>query len=71
MPLGVQKNVRERTLTLQSELPCWELESQWTPECSKNDRKGQNPMVQGVLHTIGKLLKRKCLRWARMTHLDI
>jgi hypothetical protein len=27
MPMGVQKSVRERTLTLPSELPCWELES--------------------------------------------
>jgi len=26
------------------ELPLWELESQWTPECSKSDYRGQNPM---------------------------
>jgi len=71
MPPGVQKSVRERTFTLPSELPCWELESQWIPECSKKDCKGQNPMAQGVFHTIKKLLKRKCLKWARMTHLDI
>jgi hypothetical protein len=71
MPPGVQKSVRERTLTLPSELPCWELESQWTLECSENDCKGQNPMAREVLHIIEKLLKFKCLKWARITHLDI
>jgi hypothetical protein len=71
MPPGVQKSVKERTLTLPSELPCWELDSRWTPECSKSDCKSQNPMAWRILHTIGKLLKHKCLKWARMTHLDI
>jgi hypothetical protein len=71
MPLGVQKSVREKTLALPNELPCWELKLQWIPECSKSDCKGQNPMAQGVLHTIGNLLKLKCLKWACMTHLDI
>jgi len=37
MLLGVQKSVREWTLTLPNELPLWELESQWTPESSRND----------------------------------
>ncbi len=32
---------------------------------------GQNPLVWRVLYIIGKLLKRKCLKWAHMTHLDI
>jgi hypothetical protein len=67
MPSGVQKSVRERTLTFPNELPCWELESRWTPECLESDYKGQNPMAQGVLHTIGKLLKHRCLKWVRMT----
>jgi len=71
MPPKVQKSVRERTFTLPSELPCWELESQWTPECSKNDCKGQNSMALVFLHTIKKLLKCKCLKWVRITHLDI
>jgi hypothetical protein len=70
-PLGVQKSVRERTLTLPSELPWWELESRWTPECSESDYKGQNPMAQRSLHTIGNLLKHKYLKWACITHLDI
>jgi len=68
---GVQKSVRERTLTLPSELPCWELESRWTPKCSESDCKGQNLMAWRVIYIIGKLLKRKCLKWARITHLDI
>jgi hypothetical protein len=71
MPLGVQKSVKERTLTLLSEFPCWELEFQWIPECSESDYKNQNPMARGVFHIIGKLLKRRCLKWAHMTHLDI
>jgi hypothetical protein len=28
-------------------------------------------MACGVLYIIGKLLKRRCLKWARITHLDI
>jgi hypothetical protein len=39
---GMQKSVRERTLTLPSELPFWELESQWTLEFLEGDYKGQN-----------------------------
>ncbi len=70
-PLGVQKNVKETTFTFPSELPCWELESRWTPECLESNCKGQNPMVRGVLYTIRKILKRRCLKWFRITHLDI
>jgi hypothetical protein len=71
MPSRVQKSVKERTLTLPSEFPCWELESWWTHECSESDCKGQNPMAQGFFHTIGKILKHRCLKWVRITHLDI
>ncbi len=39
------KSVREWTLTLPSELPFWELESQWIPKSSEGDYKGQNPSV--------------------------
>jgi hypothetical protein len=67
----VQKNVRERTFTLQSELPYWELESLWTPECSKSDGKDKKSMAQKVFYTIEKILKLRYLKWARMTHLDI
>jgi hypothetical protein len=39
---GVQKNVREGTLTLPKELPLWELESWWTPKYLESDSRGQN-----------------------------
>jgi len=48
--------VREWTLTL---------------EISKIDLKGENSMACGVLSIIGKLLERKCLKWAFIAHLDI
>jgi len=67
---GVQGSVREWTLTLPNELPLWELESQWTSKFSKNNCKGQNPLDWRVPYIIGKLLECKCLKWARMTHLD-
>jgi hypothetical protein len=31
----------------------------------------QNPLDGRVIYIIGKLLKRKCLKWVHMTHLDI
>jgi len=61
----------EWTSTLPSELPLWELESQWTPESSKNNCKGQNSLDWKFPYIIGKILKLKCLKWACMTHLDI
>jgi hypothetical protein len=48
--------------------PIWELESRWTPECSKNDCRGQNPMNWEI---IGNWLKLRCVKWSRMTHFDI
>jgi hypothetical protein len=68
---GMKESVREWTLTLPKDLPLWELESRWTPECSESDCKGQNSIAQKVLYTIRKLLKLRCLEWACMTHLDI
>jgi hypothetical protein len=68
---GVQKSVREWTLTLPSELPIWELESRWTPKFLEGDFRGQNPWDWRVLYIIGKLLNCRCLKWAHMTHLDI
>ncbi len=67
----VQKNVKEWTLTLPSELPFWELEFRWTPKFSKGNCRGQNPLDWKVLYIIEKLLKCRCLKLACMTHLDI
>jgi hypothetical protein len=47
------------------------MDSRWTPESSKSDCKGQNPSPWRIHYIIGNLLKRRCLKWIRMTHLDI
>jgi hypothetical protein len=70
MLLGVQKSVREWTLTLPSELPFWELESPWTPISSKCDCRGHNSLDWRVTYIIEELFEHRCLKWARMTHLD-
>jgi hypothetical protein len=44
------------------------------PVDSRNFRerfKSQNSMACAVLYIIGKLLKRGCLKWAHIAHLDI
>jgi hypothetical protein len=71
MLLGMPKSVREWTLTFSSELSCWELESQWTPKFPERDCRGQNTLAWIVPYIIGKLSKRRCLKWARIAHLDI
>jgi hypothetical protein len=67
---GLQKNVRESTLTLPTKLPFWELKSQWIPEFSEGDCKGRNPLDWIVFCIIRKILRLRCLKWACMTHLD-
>jgi len=66
----LQRCVKEWTPTFLGELPLGELESWWTPKFLENNCKGQNSLNRKVLYMIGKLLKRRCLKWARMTHLD-
>jgi hypothetical protein len=44
---------------------------EWTPKFSKLDSKGQNPFPWIFFYIIGKLLKYRCLKWARIAHLDI
>jgi hypothetical protein len=46
-------------------------ESVGTPKTSEFNCRGQKTSHCGVLHIIGKLLKRRCRKWARMSHLDI
>jgi hypothetical protein len=65
----VQESVKEWTLTLSNEFPFWELESQWTLEFLEGNYRGQNSMDWKVLYIIENLLERRCLKWARMTHL--
>jgi hypothetical protein len=68
---GVQKSVREWTPTLLSELPLWELESQWTYKSLEGNFRGQNSLDWKVPYTIENILERRCMKWARMTHLGI
>jgi hypothetical protein len=68
---GSAKNVREWTLTFTSELPCWELESQKDFRMLERDYKGQKSSPRIFFHIIGKLLKCRCLKWARIAYLDI
>jgi hypothetical protein len=65
------ESVREWTLTLPRQLPLWEMESRWTPKTLESDCRGQTSMDCGVLYIIGKLLKRRYLKWACIAHLDI
>jgi len=47
------------------------MESRWTLKTSKTDLRGQNSIACGVFYIIGKLLERRCLKWAPIAHLDI
>jgi len=46
-------------------------ESSGTPENSERNCRGQKTLHSGVLCTVGKVLKWKCPKWPRMSHLDI
>jgi hypothetical protein len=48
-----------------------DLESSRTPECLEFNNTGQNTSHQGVLGVIGKVLKCRCPKWPRISHLDI
>jgi hypothetical protein len=47
------------------------LESRRTLESLGGDCRGQNLMDWGVIYIIEMILKRRCLKWALMTHSDI
>jgi hypothetical protein len=47
------------------------LESSGTPENSELDFRGQISLHSSVLYVIGKVLKCRCPKWPRMSHLDI
>jgi hypothetical protein len=46
-------------------------ESFGTPKNSEFNCRGQNTFAWGVFHTVGKGLKLRCLKWPRMSHLDV
>jgi hypothetical protein len=47
------------------------LESSGTPENSELKFRGKNTFHGGFFYTIGKVLKFRCPKWPRMSHLDI
>ncbi len=63
--------MREWTLTFPKEFSLLELKFWWIPKFLEGNCRGQNSMDWGVPYIIGKLLEPRCLKWARMTHLDI
>ncbi len=65
------KSAREWTFTFQNEFPCWSWSLKWTLESSKRDYRGQNPLPWRVHYIIENLLKRRCLKWVHIAHLDI
>jgi hypothetical protein len=42
-----------------------------TPKTSETDLRGQISMACDALYMNGKILKRRCLKWSRIAHLDI
>jgi hypothetical protein len=47
----------------------WSLK--WILEFLERDYKGQNPSTWRVFYIIEKLLKLRCLKWVRISHLDV
>jgi hypothetical protein len=47
------------------------LESFGTPATSEFNIRGKKTLPWGVLYTVGKVLKCRCRKWLRMSHLDI
>jgi hypothetical protein len=47
------------------------LESFGTPATSEFNSRGKNTLPWGVFCTVGKVLKCRCRKWPRMSHLDI
>jgi hypothetical protein len=60
------KSVREWTLTLPSVLPVV-----GAPESLERNYRGQNPLIGRIFNIIEKLLKRRCLKWVFIAHLNI
>jgi hypothetical protein len=49
----------------------WRFRVLRTPECLELDSKGKNTSHWGVLNVIGKVLKRRYLKWPRIGNSDI
>jgi hypothetical protein len=68
---GVQRVWENELLHSQvnSHVGSWSLE--WTPKFLECDCRGQNSLPRKVLYIIRKILKHRCLKCARIIHLDI
>jgi hypothetical protein len=64
--LGSEKSVRSQG---NSHVGSWSPKR--SPKSLERDCKGQKPLPWKVIYIIEKLLKCRCLKWARITHLDI
>jgi hypothetical protein len=71
MFLGVQRVWGHEPSHSQGNSHVGSWSSKRTPKSSERDYKGQNPSPWKVLYIIENLLKSKCLKWARIAHLDI
>jgi hypothetical protein len=68
---GMPKSVRELTLTLPSELHV----GSWSPNGLLNFQSAiariKTHFLEEFFILLEKVLKRRCLKWARIAHLDI
>jgi hypothetical protein len=71
MLLGVQKEWGNEPSHSQVNSHVGSWSPKWTIEFSEHNCIGQNPSSQKVVYIIEKLLKRRCLKWACIAHLDI
>jgi hypothetical protein len=66
MLLGVQRVWGNEPSHSQGNSHCGSWSPKWTPELLKYDYRGQNPLAWRGYYIIGKLLKHRCLKWARI-----
>jgi hypothetical protein len=71
MLLGVQRVWRNEPSHSQVNFHVESSSPEWTPEFLERNCRGQNSSPWGVLYIIKKLLKRRCLKWACIAHLNI
>jgi hypothetical protein len=68
---GVQRVWGNEPSHSQVNSQCGSWSPKWTPNFLECNYRVQNPSIWKVLYIIWKLLKRRCLKWAHITHLDI
>jgi hypothetical protein len=70
-PLGVQKVWGNEPSHSQGKSHVGSWSPKWTSKSLERNCRGQNSSSWWVLYNIKKLLKRRCLKWAHISHLDI